>query len=387
MTRHTPVLHGSHIFAVFDDAIASRAQELALAKRIAYIQSLRDGVCKFDAANEEALAGRTQELALDSQKTHSQNTHGQNTRGESCSSRNAIERIQGVEAETEVQKRALAHNRMQRLALLSQNVPRQPYRHNFSKMRSLANNALNEEAKRNALAYTEPLPAPPPSLPIPTPCSDHSSDFDIVPATYDDIPELVQIHIDAYEFDQMTLLLRQSSGKSVEDYRRELTEMVRKTWGKSWGTSWIWVARRKSDGEALGCAAWVIHDKAGKEETMKRSMNDGEQTMEDVFRQMRFGPGGAGIEGKSMASDGNESSSRAETPAPPRKDLNDYSHARLLAMHERWVPAQTRYLCIFPHFQASLLLLLTAPRQISDLSPSPLATNPTALAAHFSARV
>ena len=236
------------------------------------------------------------------------------------------------------------------LALEAQNTPRQPYRYDNPKMRTLASKRSFIEFQRDVQAYTEPRSNSPPSLPPSVPTSNPSPDFELVPATYDDIPELVQIHIEAYEYDQMTLLLRRLSGRSVEDYKRELIARVRQTWGETGEKSWTWVARRKSDGEALGCAVWVINNEVGKEKEMKEAEKDGEQTMEDVLRQLRFGPGGAGIERKIIGRDANEPISKDETPAPPRKGLNEYSHEKMLAMHERWVPAQTRYMCTCPPF-------------------------------------
>jgi len=336
MTRQKPAL------ADYEEAVASRSQELAFEQRNARIQAYREATHTVanKIANEEALAGRTQELALDSQKT----------RGQSYPVQTAAERAQGIQDETEVQKEALAHARMRYSALLSQNVPRKSYRHDFSKLHTPASKASLMEFHRDAQVYTELLPSSPPSQPPTVSTSDSSPDFELVPATYDDIPELVQIHIEAYEYDQMTLLLRRLSGRSVEDYKRELIARVRQTWGETGETAWTWVARRKSDGEALGCAVWVINNEVGKEKEMKEAEKDGKQTMQDVLRQLRFGPGDVGIDKKRMAGDANEPSSKDETPAPPRKGLNEYSHEKMLAMHERWVPAQTRYMCTSPPF-------------------------------------
>jgi len=356
MTRQKPALHASRIFADPDESVATRLKELAFETQNAYIQSLRDSMSKLEVANEEALVGRTQELALDSQKTPSQP--------------HSLQIAAGRALEFQNRRKAIAHAQAHELALLGQNGLGEPYKHGFAKMRALANNAVKEEARRNAQAYTEPRLASPPSPSTSSPSSEPARDFELVPAVYEDIPTLVQIHIDAYIYDQLTQLLRR--GTDPEKYKRWLTEMVQRSWDKTSKDTWILVAKRKSDGEALGCAVYQIHDKPGEKTVHEEIGAEGEKTMEGLTAMLRWGVGGAGISKEKIGRAEDELWSQDETPAPPKgKSLEEVARAGMMAMHERWVPAGTRYMCkcFFhdtrrPHFNIPLVLHL-----LSHFSP------------------
>jgi len=234
----------------------------------------------------------------------------------------------------------------QEFALLSQNIPRQPYRQDLSKYNSptLSSKASFMETQRDARAYNEQRPSSSFTLPPPSPSSDSPSDFELVLATYEDIPALVQVHIDAYIYDQLTQLLRR--GTDPEKYRRWLTEMVQRSWSKTSKDTWILVAKRKSDGEPLGCAVYQLHDKAGEETVQEETGEEGERTIEGMIHMLRWGGCEAGIGRERMARDGDDFRSKDETPAPPKgKSLEEVARAGMIAMHERWVPAKTRYMC------------------------------------------
>lgn len=185
-----------------------------------------------------------------------------------------------------------------------------------------------------------------PREPVQSTTSSSSSTLQILPATYDDIPELVDIHIEAYRNDVIVRL--QYGDIPIAEIRKNMIAQVRELWVKN-GPYERWAMKAVINGEAVGCAIWAIRDKKDKKRTVVASAAD-----QMIGMRQAFTLSGTPVHQKAKQRTGAESerASTLETGS-----LREYAHGKITELHERWVNNDTRFLCEFEPFLLRMQVL------------------------------
>jgi hypothetical protein len=222
-----------------------------------------------------------------------------------------------------------------------------------------------------------------------------AQDFILRTATYEDIPALCQIHLEAYIYDQLMQLSQRESGESPEHQKARMIPVIQKLWKENIDHGlWPVIAESRCDKTALGCAFWGFsdHKNRSKDGSVEESDEDGDQdsagedmhVARDKFGayEDRNGDGKSGhaVTSTSMAAkttsaafdimaafrmhqplttrDSRYSNRKEEDPNKKKKSLGDISHDSLRAMHSRWIKTDERWMCKFCCTRVSSLRLL-----------------------------
>lgn len=168
--------------------------------------------------------------------------------------------------------------------------------------------------------------------------SDTTSDFELFQVTYDDIPDICQIHIDAYEHDQLTQL--EYRGITNEERKKAMINSIRELWPTAEPYMWGLIARRKEDGEAVGCGIYAFTD--------KKDLKHGGEDMLNITKALRVQP----------VMQDSQQSHQAQGPLTAARDklhtwhqqgksLQEVAHGHVMALHDKWMDnKKNRFICM-----------------------------------------
>jgi len=227
---------------------------------------------------------------------------------------------------------------------MTKGLPFQPQR--FAQYHSPANYHPSDDSESS-----DPVSFPPPLRPNPATVSRHhasslpdissSSSLRLLPATYDDIPEIVDIHIEAYRNDVMVRL--EYGDTPIDDIKKAMIANLQEQWSK-WDGQGLWAIKAVLNGEAVGCAIWGVkdgkHEKEMQDET--NVLSGRREARRHLELRQAFGP---------PQSRNWSQWRKTSTSNKPRinaaNNLRDTAHAKLMQLHAKWVNEDTRFLCEF----------------------------------------
>lgn len=168
-----------------------------------------------------------------------------------------------------------------------------------------------------------------------------SSSLKLLPATYDDIPDLVDIHIEAYRNDVMVRL--EYGGTQIADIKKAMIANMQEQWAK-WDGQGLWAIKAVLSGEAVGCAIWGVKDGKHKKETQDEAnvLNKRWEARRHLELRQAFGPPQS-----SNWSQWRKASTSNKPLTNAANNLRDTAHAKLMQLHAKWVDDNTRFLCEF----------------------------------------
>jgi len=173
-----------------------------------------------------------------------------------------------------------------------------------------------------------------------------SSSLQILPATYDDIPEIADIHIEAYRNDVMVRL--EYGDTPIADIKKAMIANMQEQWTK-WNGQGFWAIKAVIAGEAVGCAIWG--DRRHKRESHDAAVGGLGEAKRYMDLRQAFAP--PQLQHLSQSKEtGNRASAMDKTNAAnAESNLRDTAHAKLMQLHAKWVDDNTRFLCEFPWLQ------------------------------------
>jgi len=179
------------------------------------------------------------------------------------------------------------------------------------------------------------------------------STLQIVPATYDDIPDIADIHIEAYRNDVMVRL--EYGDTPIADIKKAMIANIQEQWTK-WDGEGLWALKAVYQGEAVGCAIWGVKD--GRH---KKASQDEAEVMSGIWEvhthlelRQAFGPPQYG-HWPELRNTNNQASTTAKYCASAENNLRNAAHVKLMQLHAKWVNNNTRFLCkvlVCAHYSA-----------------------------------